>query len=164
MQTQRCACLIALVAFLAIISIPVVGCKSESPEDQEARAEAQKLVDKIFTKCGDSLYGYGDMNHLSYLQLKGDLHLALASSQKLSQVDRLNGLEWNGEATLTCQYSRTFAFGGWSDWESKCSVLLPLYKKNGAWIYAPQGYGTPIWDHKLDTYSPAKPSCEKLPK
>lgn len=158
-MNPRCAYLIALVAFLAI-SIPVVGCKS--PEDREASAEAQKLVDKMFTKCGDSLYTYSDMNHLSYLQLKGDIHLAVAGNQ-LSQSDRLNGLEWNGTATLTCQNDRTFAWG-WLPWESKCSISLPLFKQNGAWIYNPQGYGNPIWDHKLDTYSPAKPSCEKLPK
>ena len=157
LRTKLCAALGSV--FIAALSIAtIVGCKNVEA-DREAKTEAQILVDKIYTKCGDSHYIWADPNRLSFRELKGDLHISIESSA-LSDVDHMNGYEWRGVATLRCPAQRDWA-GGWWPWHANCGYSFPLSKRNANWMYDPSAF---VQQLPINSYNPPKVSCEQLPK
>jgi hypothetical protein len=144
---------------IAAPCITIVGCKNMGT-NPEAKAEAQKLVDKFYTKCGDSYYMWVDSNRLSLRQLKGDIHITIESGD-LSDVDHMNGYEWRGVATLRCPAQRDWA-GSWWPWQADCGYSFPLSKRNATWMYEPASpFAHP---QPIDSINPPNISCEKLPK
>lgn len=108
-------------------------------------AEAQREADKFWamqvTKCGESYY------RKELLPKKGDYVLlyemkdptVLVQSHKLSEADRLNGVEWDGTTTFSPKASRVWGQeqGSWFEWKKgmgNVPELTYLMKKvKGQW-------------------------------
>src|ERR1700752_222982 len=73
-----------------------------SPLFQEAYRQAEAALQAATTKCGDSHYNY---NSTTIYQYK-DVVVSLNES-RLTEADRLNGIEWSGSAHFDSKVWRT---------------------------------------------------------
>lgn len=81
--------------FLACLSLTKTA---NSPIDAEAQFEAEKFWATQVTKCGDSYYRKEILpkkdNYIIYFQIREPE--IVVTSNKVSESDRLNGIEWKG--------------------------------------------------------------------
>jgi hypothetical protein len=119
----------------------------QSPSGGDARQQAAKYLESNFTKCGDSYYllvrlsdSDGMFNGL--YQLRG-LTISLEPG-RLSEADRLNGIEWTGAVEYKVRANRKYENGSWSEWRNGFFPFRPhplvigLVKRNGGWnVQAP---------------------------
>lgn len=144
---------------------PTPDVIQRNPLDAEAGRRAQQYWDKTFTKCGDSYYSVGQSIPWNLYEHKGVTFVV--TSEGISEAGRLNGFEWSGNTTASCQASREYD-GGWKDWSGgpACSGIsafppwaegnrVSLDKRNGKWLYE---------SSPLDHYNPKKINCQNIPR
>jgi hypothetical protein len=73
-----------------------------SPLDAEARVEALKVMEGMLTQCGDKYYIWNDIgwNHNEFIEFQDKPHFSIGSGP-VSDMDRLNGLTWQGSASIS---------------------------------------------------------------
>src|ERR1700691_3388232 len=145
---------VVLLTSSAALGQPV---QPASPIDAEARAIAQRLWDKLLTKCGAVYYdpraSDGFVGHVMR-ESRGVAFRVLG--RRLSDADRLNGYAWRGEAVMTASASRESgkdwhsneqwlhyrdadrpnAFGDYGLFSVESEVRSgEVWKRSGAWFY-----------------------------
>lgn len=175
-------CIAAIVIFLSLLGS---SCSNSSGIQKsgiqiEAEKQAQVWWDASIAKCGEEFYtkykvasGYsltmgGDKSYFDngYIQFKeGDY---LVKESKVSESDKLNGVEWSGKIIFPSQIETPlryyeFESNKWSSWREgpmfysfnmsgtpNSPQTLKFKKVNGKWSN-PESYFT-------------KPQCSEIPK
>jgi hypothetical protein len=158
-------CAVALACLsLACTSLP--GGIITSAE-AEAQREAEKFWATQVTKCGESYY------RKEVLPKKGDYVLlyemkeptVLAEPRKLSDADRLNGIEWEGRTVFSPKSSRVWAQdpGSWYEWKKGMGnvpeLSYPMRKVNGQWAVDTKRHWT---REETSKYVPV--DCSQIPE
>jgi hypothetical protein len=107
--------------------------------DDEAKAEADKFWATQITKCGDDYYRKLEFfkGGESWYELK-DPSVRI-SAARVSDADRLNGLEWHGNIYLETKTSRTWQLGAnkWDESENGVNrgdgFYYRMEKSKGQW-------------------------------
>jgi hypothetical protein len=147
MAGRNCIVLKALVVTAIIFTcMTLMACGGDfgsaaSLAKTEAQQEAEKFWATQVTKCGESYY------RKEVLPKKGDYVLlyemkeptVLAEPRKLSDADRLNGIEWEGRTVFSPKSSRVWGQdpGTWYEWKKGMGnvpeLSYPMKKVNGKW-------------------------------
>jgi hypothetical protein len=136
----------SLVTILLFACMPLSACggdfgSSASSAETEAQKEAEKFWATQVTKCEESYY------RKEVLPKKGDYVLlyemkeptVLAEPRKLSDADRLNGVEWEGRTVFSPKSSRVWGqdLGTWYEWKKGMGnvpeLSYPMKKAGGKW-------------------------------
>jgi hypothetical protein len=136
------------------------------PTNREAQKLSAQYRERAFVKCGDEYYSYENWINgpSSTLTAYKGLSVTVTASQ-VSEVERLNGIEWNGTFDVQCVANRTMnSQGGWPAWSSGCilspamaavGVNLPMKvhvtKRGGRWYRDAWGGLKPIEEYKIRT-------------
>jgi hypothetical protein len=136
---------------LFLISIASAGMESNA-QDEEARTQAKAFYDRTVKQCGDLHYVWLEwpssfMMQPPYwvlVQYKG-LNIQI-SPRALSEADRLDGLEWQGEVNVSAAVVRHYykdekqtAPAYWHDWldwskiEGGQALTITMTRKGGKW-------------------------------
>lgn len=130
--------------FISLFIILILSCSSDtfnsnSSIDSEASKVATEFWNVQLSKCGDDYYGFNSRydytGRIVINQFKG-VNSRLVSD-KLTQADKLNGIEWKGRTKLSCSSMRTWTdqFGTWSDWRDKNFIASQdFHKVDGQWV------------------------------
>lgn len=135
------ACFIGVVLLLtlpACLSVSVLG-------DSEAKSVARRIWAERFEGCGDSFFGQYKITEVSYdLYQYKDAEIDV-EEQKVSQADRLNGVEWRGITHLKPEAYRSWdsVSKKWAPWRNGVPIMGPsfgltqrLEKRRGQWVYS----------------------------
>jgi hypothetical protein len=101
----------------------------------------------LLTKCGDSYYardnrGYTGAELIVYQF--NDVSVEV-KPRKLTEADRMNGVEWDGTAFLRCKTSRQHV-ASWSPWSNGSAFTggaVILTKVRGRWLFGGRENSTP---------------------
>jgi hypothetical protein len=105
--------------------------------EAQANAEATKLFNMFFTKCGDSYYHYsyccglGEHPDPQYAQLQEWKGIAVrVASDKVTTADKLNGIQWSGNFYFDSEARRSYSYSQrrWDPWNSNDRIPLSLSK------------------------------------
>ena len=111
-----------------IMAVFLTSCGKSSPEEDAANAAAKSAWDTLLTTCGEATY-YGGSS-LDMVDVGGTPHpykgllefkkaVFKVTAKPLSEADKLNGLEWEGQASMTASLWREREgaddWGKWSD-------------------------------------------------
>lgn len=133
---------VAVILAAQLLLACSTGVWSTGPSSSsEPQREAEKFWATQVTKCGESYY------RKEVLPKKGDYVLLyemkeptiLAESRKLSDADRLNGIEWEGRTVFSPKSSRVWAQdpGTWYEWKKGMGnvpeLSYPMKKVKGQW-------------------------------
>jgi hypothetical protein len=135
-----------------------------SPADAEAREQAEKFWFSQITRCGDSYYRVREFKSggKEFFEIK-DPKVRLAP-RKVTDADRLNGVEWDGKAVLEAKAVRAWGptLGHWEAWGNgvwrMSDYQYPMKKVNGQWSVDTRLGG--VFD-EVAHYAPA--DCSKIP-
>jgi hypothetical protein len=130
------------LTLLLVVLLPLCSCSHlpfTSSLDDEALEFAQRRLDSLLTRCGDSYFGIhriADDNTL--YQFKNPT--LKVTSEKISEAGRLNGVEWLGYSTFWFTAWRHNFEGRWSEWRTGGMTLAvgldgKLIKKQGKWQF-----------------------------
>lgn len=140
------------VAYLLFVVISISACillsacwtdfgSAVSSTKSEAQKEAEKFWSTQITKCGESYYRKEVLpkkdNYVLLYEMKDPT--ILAETHKLTEADRLNGLEWDGTTTFSPKASRVWAQdpGSWYEWKKGMGnvpeLTYPMKKVKGQW-------------------------------
>lgn len=119
--------------------------KAGAPLPAEAVKELQVEWHKHFVSWGDSWAAQDRRSH-SILYFKSPLEARITSAE-VSEVDKLNGLEWRGVALIVPTASRELRGGTgeqgtdspeqkWGLWRDDTCVCFQVFKLNGRWIFS----------------------------
>lgn len=128
------------------------GLAAAATPEQELQAEVDKLLPKIFTKCGSDHFSkqklditYGDAYFIGqYKDLAAHIQISPPS-----KYDALNNIEWMGTIRFSASLGRSFAHGPalvrrkvvpadkvdvWGDWRKArlSDYIFHAVKRNGA--------------------------------
>lgn len=157
-----CAVTLACLS-LACTSLPGV---SGSSADAEARREAEKFWATQITKCGDSYFRKEVLkkdNYVLYYQMK-DTEI-LVTPNKVTEADRLNGIEWKGSTTFRPKATRVWGTekGAWYEWKrgpgGVPELTYGLKKVNGRWEVNTERHRA---REETSRYEPV--DCSKIPQ
>lgn len=125
----------------------VIAPPTVTPE-QEALRQGQTLFEKFYTHCGDSYY----LHSVWYVQLKDVTFSAI--SDPLSEVDRMNGVEWRGRVHVVYRFYREYRVDHWTDYASGNAIDLLGRKVKGRWE----------WDNSFafSHQGERKPTCSEI--
>lgn len=150
-------CYLRLILLALIVFSPSCGTNTHG-----TNTEAQRMADKFWEtrliKCGDSLY---DITAIYLREYKGGGLLVEAAP--LTEADKLNGYEWNGQTWINATAYREYR-GTWGEWIQGRAYDAPgrrtfihMSKKNGRWFYE---------NVEADSYtaSSRKLSCDQIPR
>lgn len=112
----------------------------------QATAQARKFWDTKMTRCGDSYY---TIDNRTIFQFKGVTIAVVAS--RISEADRLNGIEWEGVSQVNVSNSRLYSPSGsalinkgWNQWVSGLNMAvglaIKLRKQGGQWSITSDRY------------------------
>ena len=134
-----------LIATAATLMMFIVSCGSKrggSDPASEAKQEAENYWNSVMSKCGDSYYGIrkeGNFSEGTLYQLKEPQ--INFKEQKVSDAERLNGLEYAATTTITYKAFRTNWKGQWSDWRQpwtfggvSADLTEDVRKQGGKWF------------------------------
>lgn len=135
--------------------------------NSEAKRQAEKFWASQVTKCGDSYY------RKEVLPKKGDYVLlyemkeptVLAEPSKLSDADRLNGIEWDGRTIFSPKSSRVWGQdpGTWYEWKKGMGnvpeLSYPMKKAGGQWSVDTKRHWT---REETSKYVPV--DCSQIPR
>lgn len=120
--------------------------RSSLTNGERALTIVQDFWDDHTTTCGDStyakvVYNYAfpdaPCNNCSIEQYK-NVSISLTDTYELSEVDRMNGIEWNGKVSIRYQFMRRFS-RKWSDWMDNnrrgYDIGVRVTKRNGVWDF-----------------------------
>lgn len=154
------------VAVLALTALLVsCGLSSRSSSlTSEANQEAEKYWNSVMSKCGDSYYGIrkeGNFSEGTLYQFKEPQ--ITFKEQKVSDAERLNGLEYAGTTTVTYKAFRTNWRGQWSDWRQpwtfggvSADLNEDVRKQSGKWFIGNNPEQPPQRWQKID--------CSEVPQ
>lgn len=156
----------ALLAWLSLACVSLTNMVASSAE-AEARQEAEKFWATQVTKCGESYY------RKEVLPKKDDYVLlyemkdptVLAEPRKLSDADRLNGIEWEGRTVFSPKSSRVWGQdpGTWYEWKKGMGnvpeLSYPMKKVKGQWSVDTKRHWT---REETSKYVPV--DCSKIPQ
>jgi len=137
-----------------------------SKGNREADGMAQKYWDQRVTKCGDH---WIERMGFTWFEIKDFSYVVNASN--LTDTDRLNGYEWEGNTEMRAKAWRMYNMGGWQAWMSGAPSLqmspqgMAIYEKNGEW-----GYGVLLFPNSKPISDPSKlihnsrVPCERAPR
>jgi hypothetical protein len=117
-----------------------VSCSSLSGE---AGGKAQRFWAERFTKCGDSYYGviFDAVSLTKRICEYKNVNFSV-TADKLTEADKLNGVEWQGRAYMKWTLIRCFGEplkeGQWTKWQdgrSDASYKVFLQRKGGEWVF-----------------------------
>ena len=153
--------LTAVVICFAVVSLPftsqaqsrsakrkVLQTQSRTMVD-EANDRARSFFDQRFTRCGDSVFTNVwtyELQAYRVLQFKnGDM--SFDSTQRVTNAERLNGIEWKGSFGLFATAHRLRnTEGRWEPWEDFDRGLARWYfgviKTTSGWQVNPDRYST----------------------
>jgi hypothetical protein len=165
LRTARGAVGAALLAFAVAVSLSACGPRigappsSPSPGNAEAQQAAEQFWYSALTKCGDSYYAKDNREITGFELLTYQFNDPSVElwSRKLTEADRLNGLEWDGSATLRAKTSRSHV-GNWGEWRNGSIFTgntVVMKKVRGRWL----PYGRENSRHPLK-----KIDCSDVPK
>jgi hypothetical protein len=93
----------------------------------------------------------------------------LTVTHRLSNADQLNGYQWKGAIRIHCGAMRYYnRFYGWSRWQDGCEGIMPetnvpLLKRNDQWFFFSAESSWVFPATPVESYSPEKIECAKLP-
>ncbi len=137
---------------LAVLILSTAGCSGGGADPSGppgAMDEAQhQVTDALFTKCGDVWVttAANPIMHFSRLIEAKGVKLVFGPPNTLTEADRANGVQYNGNVFLQAALSRYSINNGkdWKDWEPGLSNSPLLYgqggipfvfqKRNNKWI------------------------------
>ena len=153
-----------IVLFILLIaSFSVLACSSssslagsssasESAIDREARQFVERHFNAQFKKCGDAYYSqhktnpenpaFSDKESGEGMWTEVKSPQIVVDAYKVSDTDRLNGIEWQGFVYVSSGNWRTTENGRWGKWfePSKDFGKYHLKKKNGEWALGTWSY------------------------
>jgi hypothetical protein len=107
---------------------------SQSPLDAEAQQKGEEYWFSSLTKCGDSYYGKHEPNDFTYQF--NDVSVELSRIPP-TEASRLDGVEWNGYATLRSKTSRMrvkkLEWDHWRDGSIFPLPSVPMKRISGRW-------------------------------
>jgi hypothetical protein len=132
--------ILLLWIFSASCSFPVAS--GESALTKEADKLAREYWNSGLTKCGDYYYGrtrrkivpYADEVLLQYKDLVFE-----TKPGKVTEADKLNGIEWKGSSYLTPAAYRVYSYKSkeWEQWRNGAPIGVSTYanliKQRGEW-------------------------------
>lgn len=133
----------------------VPGGVSNPAISAEAQTEAEKYWNSLLTKCGGTTYGRENRQPVDLIYEFRDLSIRIKPRQ-LTEADKLNGLQWSGDASLESKTSRELIKDKWGPWKQG-SIWLnseKMEKINGQWKFGVVEKPTP----PLRTFD-----CSELP-
>lgn len=155
--------------------------QTASPVDAEARADGQKIWDRILTRCGDSYYLHTEGSGGLTVEYK-DVTFQIRA-RVVSRAARMNGIEWQGVAVMSSLLFRSLRgadseghppeWGRWGDGPTPAEarseqpgfelgrsymdivgfVTVAMAKSNGRWSYSID----------VDEVASKKLSCSVIP-
>lgn len=142
----------ATLAASLLLALSLAACKPTPSYDPaafgplftEARKEGENYWEtKVFSRCGDSHYTASDTGMI--YQLKGNLLLSTIPEQgmKITEADRLNGVEWRGTSMALPDTKGVYRYtvgGKWTEWANGSPIVLgilsvPVRKVKGKWEF-----------------------------
>ena len=130
---------VALVLTLpACLSVSVFG-------DSEAKSVARRIWAERFGECSDSLFGLYKITEASYDVYQYNNADIDVEEQKVSQAEKLNGVEWKGITHLKPQTYRSWdpVSKKWTIWRNGSPIMGPSFglterfeKRGGQWAYS----------------------------
>jgi hypothetical protein len=156
---------LTLLLFPSLLSACSGGTgHSGTPADGEAREQAEKFWFSQIAPCGDSYYRVRELasGGKEFFEIK-DPKVRLAP-RKMTDADRLNGVEWDGKAVLEAKAVRSWdpTLGHWDTWGNGVwrmdNYQYPMKKVNGQWSVDTHLGG--VFD-EVAHYVPA--DCSKIP-
>lgn len=115
-----------LVVIAPLACALVLACRTDFGSDassgkSEAQREAEKFWATQVTKCGDSHFRKEVLlkkdDYALLYEMKGPT--VLVDANKVTEADRLNGIEWKGSTTFSPKASRVWGqeSGSWFPWK-----------------------------------------------
>lgn len=138
-----------------------------SSAESEAQKEAEKFWATQVTKCGESYYRKEVLPKKSDYVLLYEMKepTILAQPRRLSDADRLNGVEWEGTTTFSPKSSRVWGQdpGTWYEWKKGMGnvpeLSYPMKKAGGKWTVDTKRH----WSREeTSKYVPV--DCSKIPQ
>ncbi|HEV2990280.1 MAG TPA: hypothetical protein VG759_17685 [Candidatus Angelobacter sp.] len=161
----------------------VTGKAASSMNAEGQKAAAQHLWNSILTKCGDAWYYSSSKVHLlgvgegaGWIWSHKGVRFTL-SALTVSPAEALNGVSWEGLATMHWAARRRSIDGKWGEWQAPEPITesggyqVLIKKVNGQWLYQgafafderdPNIRGDTWLDQvsAANLASTAKPSCD----
>lgn len=109
-----------------------------SPLDSEAKTEALKVIEGMLTKCGNEYYIWNDVgwNHNEFIEFRDKPHFSIGSGP-VSDVDRLNGLTWQGSGVISSSsVERVLKPHEVEPWQEGIGHDFAFRKLNGVWSFS----------------------------
>lgn len=112
------------------------GTAGNSPIDSEAQQQAEKYWGSLLTKCGGTLYGKDNREAVDQIYEFRDTSIRV-KHRALSDADRMNGIEWSGDAYFDSKTSRVLTGQKWGPWRDGSIYLnsQKMEKVNGQWKF-----------------------------
>jgi hypothetical protein len=152
------------LAFAAVLVASLVVGQEHSLHaasvDAEAKEAAKQLWKAVTSRCGDTIIYNGGKLVDSLTQYKGTEFDIQA--QKLTEADKLNGIEWAGSVKLRSEARRTLYSSGWTEWLAlKDGLSFAIRKTNGIWDYGLSPNNDMFLKYApISKIIPINPSCE----
>lgn len=137
---------VVLLAIAIVLCVTcLVGCSGKltpaggatrSAIDAEAQQQAEKYWGALLTKCAGGIYGQDNRQAVDQIYEFRDVTIRV-KSRPLSDADRMNGIEWSGDANFDSKTSRVLTAGKWGPWRDG-SILLnsqKMEKINRQWKF-----------------------------
>lgn len=130
---------------LVLIAIALLFMFSYCSTNSEAEDKAQEKWNSILLECSGNTYlYYTDYNSVYHYQQVELIELKdysiITKAQRISEAQKLNGIEWAGTSNLKAKASRRCIFRNgtivekWSQWNNwNTSESFDLVKTNGEW-------------------------------
>jgi hypothetical protein len=114
----------------------MLGTPAQSGIDAEAQMEAEKYWGALLTKCGGTIYGKDNRQAVDQIYEFRDTSTRV-KSRALSDADRMNGIEWSGNAYLDSKTSRVLTGKNWGPWRDGSIYLNSekMEKVHGQWKF-----------------------------
>lgn len=136
----KCIVLMALI----LLSVLLTGCSGKSMPgtagrsgiDAEAQQEAEKHWGSLLTKCGGTIYGKDNRQAVDQIYEFRDTSIRI-KSRTLSDADRMNSIEWSGNAIFDSKTSRVLTGDKWGPWRDGSIYLNSekMEKVRGQWKF-----------------------------
>jgi hypothetical protein len=109
---------------------------TKSGIEAEAQQEAEKYWGSLLTKCAGTIYGKDNRRAVDQIYEFRDISIRI-KPQSLSDADKMNGIEWSGNAYLDSKTSRILTGDKWGPWREGSIYLNSetMEKVNGQWKF-----------------------------
>jgi hypothetical protein len=159
-RIKKLTSVLLLAALSATSAIAATKLDSVATEVQQ---EVRLIFMKTWSHCGSEWYGFEGDNS-AFVEFKSPNFSII--SLPISPVDRLNGIEWQGDVTINPVGWRSYdaEYSGmpthtWTTWSPGVSSSYHLVKTNGEWSkFGMDG------EKKISDIENSHPSCGEIPQ